>query len=42
MAASAWRMAAVAVLAARIFHYGEQTVGEAKHFMADQGIAVRL
>ena len=26
-----------AVLAASIFHYGEYTVGEAKHFMADAG-----
>lgn len=31
-----------AVLAASIFHYGEYTVGEAKQFMAKQGIAVRL
>ena len=31
-----------AVLAASIFHYGEHTVGEAKRFMAQQGIAVRL
>jgi cyclase len=31
-----------AVLAASIFHYGEHTVGEAKRFMADQGISVRL
>ena len=31
-----------AVLAASIFHYGEHTVGECKHFMADQGISVRL
>jgi imidazole glycerol-phosphate synthase subunit HisF len=30
-----------AVLAASIFHYGEHTVGEAKRFMADQGISVR-
>lgn len=30
-----------AVLAASIFHYGEHTVGEAKRFMADQGIEVR-
>jgi len=32
---------ASAVLAASIFHYGEFTVGQAKDFMADQGIAVR-
>jgi cyclase len=31
-----------AVLAASIFHYGEHTVGEAKRFMADQGISVRM
>lgn len=30
-----------AVLAASIFHYGQHTVGEAKSFMAAQGIAVR-
>ena len=31
-----------AVLAASIFHFGEYTVGDAKGFMAKQGIAVRL
>jgi len=31
-----------AVLAASIFHYGQHSVGEAKQFMADQGIPVRL
>ncbi len=31
-----------AVLAASIFHYGEQTVGEAKRFLAAQGIAMRI
>ena len=31
-----------AVLAASIFHFGEYTVGEAKRFMAERGIAVRL
>ncbi|MDB5824542.1 MAG: imidazole glycerol phosphate synthase [Herminiimonas sp.] len=31
-----------AVLAASIFHYGQHTVGEAKRFMASQGIAMRL
>lgn len=31
-----------AVLAASIFHFGEYTVGEAKKFMAAQGIEVRL
>jgi len=30
-----------AVLAASIFHYGEYTVQEAKHFLAQQGITVR-
>jgi cyclase len=31
-----------AVLAASIFHFAEFTVGEAKQYMADQGIEVRL
>ena len=31
-----------AVLAASIFHYGEHTVREAKEYMRDQGIEVRL
>ena len=31
-----------AVLAASIFHFGEYTVGEAKRFMASQGIEMRL
>ena len=31
-----------AVLAASIFHFGEYTVSQAKRFMAEQGIAVRL
>lgn len=31
-----------AVLAASIFHFGEYTIGEAKQFMADQGIEMRL
>ena len=31
-----------AVLAASIFHFGEYTVGEAKRFMAQQGIEMRL
>ena len=31
-----------AVLAASIFHFGEYTVGEAKKFMAQQGIEMRL
>jgi cyclase len=31
-----------AVLAASIFHFGEYTVRQAKQFMADQGIPVRL
>jgi cyclase len=33
---------ASAVLAASIFHYGEYTVAQAKAFMAEQGIKVRL
>ena len=36
------RGGASAVLAASIFHYGEYTVGEAKAFMAEQGIAMRI
>jgi len=36
------RGGADAVLAASIFHFGEYTVGEAKAFMADQGITMRL
>ncbi len=31
-----------AVLAASIFHYGQHTVGEAKRFMQDRGIPMRL
>jgi cyclase len=31
-----------AVLAASIFHFGEYTVEQCKHFMAEQGIEVRL
>jgi imidazole glycerol-phosphate synthase subunit HisF len=33
---------ASAVLAASIFHFGEFTVGQAKQFMAERGVAVRL
>jgi cyclase len=33
---------ASAVLAASIFHFGEFTIGEAKKYMADAGVAVRL
>ena len=33
---------ATAVLAASIFHFGTYTVGEAKHYMAEHGIAMRL
>jgi cyclase len=32
---------AEAVLAASIFHFGRHTIGEAKQFLADRGIAVR-
>lgn len=31
-----------AVLAASIFHYGEYSIAEAKHYMSEQGITVRL
>jgi len=31
-----------AVLAASIFHFGEYTVGDVKHYLANQGIPVRL
>jgi cyclase len=31
-----------AVLAASIFHYGDYTVGQAKEYMASQGIPVRI
>ncbi len=31
-----------AVLAASIFHFAEYTIGEAKHYMADTGIEMRL
>lgn len=31
-----------AVLAASIFHFGEYSIGEAKRFMAEQGICMRL
>jgi len=34
--------AADAVLAASIFHFGQYTVAEAKHYLAAQGIEVRL
>jgi cyclase len=33
---------ATAVLAASIFHFGTHTVGEAKHYMAERGIAMRI
>ena len=33
---------ASAVLAASIFHYGTFTVGQAKHYMAEAGIPVRI
>ena len=31
-----------AALAASIFHYGQHTIGEAKRFLADRGVPVRL
>ena len=33
---------ATAVLAASIFHFGEYTIGQAKRYMAEHGVAVRL
>ncbi len=33
---------ATAVLAASIFHFGTYTISEAKHFMADAGLDMRL
>ena len=33
---------ATAVLAASIFHFGTYTVGQAKRYMAEHGIAMRL
>ncbi len=33
---------ATAVLAASIFHFGTYTIGEAKRYMADHGVAMRL
>ena len=31
-----------AVLAASIFHFGEYSIGDAKQYMADHGIEMRL
>jgi len=31
-----------AALAASIFHFGEYTIGEAKEFLKDKGVAVRV
>ena len=42
LAAGVLEGGADAVLAASIFHYGEYTVGEAKKYMQDRGIEVRL
>ena len=33
---------ASAVLAASIFHFGDYTIGEAKSYMAEKGINMRL
>ena len=33
---------ATAVLAASIFHFGEYTIQEAKHYMNDAGVPMRL
>src|SRR5215218_11093481 len=40
--ADALQAGADAALAASIFHYGQHTVGEAKRFLADAGIPVRV
>jgi cyclase len=40
--AEALRAGADAALAASIFHYRQHTVGEAKRYLADAGIAVRV
>ena len=40
--AEALRAGADAALAASIFHYGQHTVGEAKRYLADEGIPVRV
>jgi cyclase len=42
LAAGVLEGGADAVLAASIFHYGEHTIGEAKKYMQDRGIEVRL
>ena len=31
-----------AVLAASIFHYGEYTIAQAKRYLAERGVAVRV
>ena len=35
-------LATSAALAASVFHYGEQSVGDLKHFLAARGIPMRL
>ena len=40
--AEALRAGADAVLCASIFHYGQHTVPEVKHYLARQGIPVRI
>ncbi len=42
MADGVLKAGADAVLAASIFHFAEYTIGEAKEYMADQGIEMRL
>jgi cyclase len=42
MADGVTKAGADAVLAASIFHFAEYTIGEAKEYMADQGIEMRL
>jgi cyclase len=40
--AEALRAGADAALAASIFHYGQHSIGEAKRYLAEAGIAVRV
>jgi cyclase len=42
MADGVTKAGADAVLAASIFHFAEYTIGEAKQYMADQGIEIRI
>jgi cyclase len=42
MADGVLKAGADAVLAASIFHFAEYTIGEAKEYMAEQGIEMRI